>query len=376
MVRRSLLLASLSILAGVGCHAGQPPKVARTEPPITRADVSAARFVAQHNKNAAAVQSLTAKPRINPVEEDGHDPWGRAYGELALGGDKNFRLEIKFAGQTKADIGSNDKGFWFWVAKDPAKAIYVCDYQDIDSCQLAVTMQPDWIMEAMGLRAFSETEAKTMHAQAGQTPGTIVLTQTRKDARGQLYTKETIVNEATSRIMEHRLYSGAKKELLASAVVKNYMAVPLPNPANEDVGTGAIDPALRTIQIPENFRLTWKKERFIMDVGMAGVQVNETFSEKRRVALFSEPKIVGTSRQDLALLDPAMSPASRTYESRPIPDSGGIRLGTPEPVPIGVEGATRRQIDPAPLSPDLSSTPAQPAGVVGAVVPRGSYIGR
>ena len=377
MVRRSWIVAAFSILAGAGCHAGRPQRVTNPDPPINRADIPAARYIEQHNQNAELVLGLEARPRIQVIRGDGKAERGRANGNLALEGERNFSLDMNVLGRKVADIGSNEKGFWFWVSEDPSKSIYVCDYENIDSCQLAITLQPDWILEAMGLRRYTADEARKISATTGTTPGTIVLTQIRKDPRGNTYTKETIINEATSRIMEHRLYSGYKKTLLANAVVTNYLAIAVPKTGNE------VDPAAATLtaQIPENFKLNWKsiegQEGFGLDITMNDVKLNPVLDDKKRTARFTEPKIAGTKRQDLALLDPATAPASRTYQSRPIPPANsGVSLGAPEPVPMGVEGATRRQIDPAPLSPDLSATPAQPAGIVGARVPRGSDVGR
>ena len=373
MFRRPLLAGLLCLIVGAGCHAGRPARVASNEAPLVRPDVTATRFVEQHNQNAAAIHSLQARPRINTVSDGGRKSWvGRANGELALDGERNFRLEITAVMKTVADIGSNDDGFWFWADDDPSRSVYVCDYRDIDSCQLGVTLQPDWIMEAMGLRRFTEAEARTMHSKPGPVPGTLILTQSRKDTKGQLLIKETLVDEATLRIKEHRLFAGAKKDLLASAVVSQYKSYKLPATEAGD------DPAGSNAQIPDRLRLTWvmEKDKFTLDITMADVRINPAFEAKQRSKLFAEPTIAGTTRQNLALLDPATAPATHVYESRPIPKSGGIRLGTPEPSPLGQEGAVRRQIDPMPLTPDLPSTPAQPAGVVGANIPRGSYLGR
>jgi len=373
MVRRDWIVASLALLLGAGCHAGAPPKLAKTEPPITQSDVSAARFIALHNQNADAIQAIKASPNIVVLGEQ----VGRVNGHLAFERDKNFRLELDGPMRhTVADIGSNDTGFWFWVEDKKEKSIYVCDHKDINSCQLAVTLQPDWIIEVMGLRRFSEDEARKVHAKPGEQPGTLVLTQFRKDAKGQTYTKETIVNESSGHILQHKLYLGAKKELIASATIGNYIEQrPKVSPAKtrelgEDAAVAQAETFIRT---PERFRLNWIKEDLAIEIVMSRPDINPTYKEKERVALFTEPRIPGTTRRDLAQLDPNIAPASsRVYESRPIPNSGGIRLGTPQPSPLGVEGTTRRAIDPVPLSADLSSTPAQPAGVVGALVPTAS----
>ena len=40
------------------------------------------------------------------------------------------------------------------------KSIYWCNYDELDSSPLAVTYQPDWIIEALGLKPISAEEAK------------------------------------------------------------------------------------------------------------------------------------------------------------------------------------------------------------------------
>ena len=80
---------------------------------------------------------------------------------------RGFRLELEATGVGKvADIGSNDQEFWFWVKDNKDKAIYVCDYKDVNASQLAVTYQPDWIIEAMGLREIDPTRGRDHRRQA------------------------------------------------------------------------------------------------------------------------------------------------------------------------------------------------------------------
>ena len=117
--------------------------------------------------------------------------------------------------------------------------------------------------------------------------------------------------------------------------------------------------------IPEKFRLNWIKEKFSLDITIAGLKINPVWSEERQVALFSEPKIPGTTRKDLALLDPAPSAGARVYESRPMPEPGGINLGKPQPATVESERESRRAIDPLPLTADLCAMSAQPAGIAG-----------
>ena len=371
-MRRSLLIASLGLVAGLGCHASPQRNPTRIEPPISQAEVSATRFIAQHNQNVAAIHAIEAAPRINMIDGNGSKKFrSRADGHLALEEGKNFRLVVEAMRHELADIGSNERGFWFWVDDDKEKSLYICDHKDTNS--LAVTLQPDWIMEAMGLRAFTEQEARTVSAKRGETPGTIVLTQIRQDAKKQKYTKETVVNEQTGTILEHRLWAGVKEELLASATIFNYQAVRFVDSAADrgvEPGVQPVNATETTVQLPERFRLNWVKEKLVIEITMSSVKVNPTFAEEKRLALFSRPEIPGTTVRDLAQLDSSLVEApERVYQSRPIPEPGGIRLGRPEPATANLDGLDRRSVAPVPLPSDTTSTSMQALGVVGAPIP-------
>lgn len=371
MVRRPAILAATALIALTGCHAGTSGNLAKAPPAPSREEIKVSQIIAQHNKNAAAIQSIQAKPGVALVGRT-----GRFTGKLAMERPKDFRLSLEVIRRPQADVGSNDDGFWFWVKADNEKEdkIYVCDHDQVDASPLAVTLQPDWIVEAMGFREFTAEEARTIGVKKDPTrPGSLVLTQFRKDAKGQALTKETVVDEATGEIREHRLWAGAKAELLASATISKYLTKLVSRPGTrasadaDDAASGQV-----TVKVPSRFRLSWVKENFELDIIMDAASINPQFDEATRLALFSEPKMAGVKRTDLARL--GETPSSRVYESIPQPRSG-VRLGQPEPAPMGVEGAYRRTSDPVPLSADLRRSDAQPSGVAGVVrapVPSGS----
>ena len=378
MVRRRnrTALALSALLAATGCHAGTSGGLTRpTPPPVAKQDVAVAKIVAQHNKNAANIHSIQATPTIHVA---GGPRAAKVDGRLAMERPKDFRLQLRSFGNSKADIGSNKDGFWFWVDEDSDKKIYVCDHDQVNASPLAVTLQPDWIVEAMGLREFPPEEARTISSKPDGRPGLIVLTQFRKDAKGQTLTKETVVDETTGQIKEHRLWAGAKQELLASATISSYLVkkiaqAPAADPDNPD----APKANEITVQIPSRFRLKWVKEKFELDIIMDRAMFNTQFPPEQRLALFSEPKIPGVARQDLAMLGngAAAANSSRMYESMPRP---GIGLGQPEPAPIDVEGSMNPAPTPRPLSAEnrrpsaASGSPYGTDGVVRAPVPTGS----
>jgi hypothetical protein len=357
MVVRYAVLVVLALAAGLGCSAGTSGNLARPNPPLTKETLKKTQIIAQHNKNAATIQSLRADPSIVFA---GGGQSGRLGAHLAMERPKDFRLEMAVHGRPQADIGSNDKGFWFWV-NDKDKAIYVCDYEHINSSPLAVTMQPEWILEAMGLREITDREAATISAKSGDKPGQLILTQLRKDSSGKTVTKETLVNENNGEIIEHRLYSGAKEELLARATISQYQYV-------EMLGTDA-DPSTSRVAIPSKFKLEWLVEKFSLDVTMGKPTVNPKFKDLR-AELFTEPSISGVTRKNLASLGGAPSATSSRMIYETDPRSNSVRLGRPQADPIGVQGSINAPGDPIPLSANVASGPDQSTGVVGPLIPQ------
>jgi outer membrane lipoprotein-sorting protein len=365
MVRRHAILGLVSLLLAAGCNAGTSGGLKRQEPPLSKEAISKGKIIAQINKNSATIHSLIATPSM-VVEGDGQSV--RLDGRLAMERPRDFRFEVKYHMRSQADIGSNDQGFWFWVKDDKTKApLYVCDYEHASANPLGVTMQPDWIMEAMGLREIPEREAATINATKGDKPGQLVLTQLRTDPKGGTLTKVTVVDEVTGEIREHRLYSGTKEKLLARATIAQTQHIQMQ--ATE------ADPEGSVVNFPAKLKLEWVVEKFSLDITMGQPTINPDFPKKQRVALFTEPSIPGAVKTDLAKLgQPAASASSSSWIHETAPRSGGIRLGNPEAEPFGNEGASLKTTpnDPALPAADLTNLPPLPTvGYVGPQLPKG-----
>ena len=246
-------------------------------------------------------------------------------------------------------------------------------------------MQPEWIIEALGLRPISEREAATIATTPGDRPGTTWLTQRRKGEGGEVLTKQMLIDEK-GQVREHRLYSGNKQTLLARAFIDEYRSVavtPAPSAAGESSETPAV-----TVFVPYRFRLEWLQEKLALDITMDGMKVNTPFADSRREALFTEPTIPGTDRVNLAKIAPKsgqaqarandrdtdVPPAYQRRTTRPAPPSGSGGIQLQEPEPLGAEGAMRTPREPVALSAAISeNTP--PAGrdrVVHPEIPRGT----
>ena len=250
-----------------------------SEPAAGHTVLDVDKFIAEHNQNADLVQSMTAKPTIRVAGKVRH----QADGQLAVVRPRNFKLVLKSMGQPKADIGSNDEEFWFWVQGED-KAVYWCNYSDLESSSLAITYQPDWIVEALGLKPISSAEAAHIKVREND-PDTTKLIFPPTKSGSETYTRMLIVSNHTRRIKEHRIYAGNLQTLLAQATVNQY----------KDFDVESSDRGVRdTCYLPESVRLDWKREQLVLDVALQDVKLNQ-FEPSRTALLFTEPEVPGYS---------------------------------------------------------------------------------
>jgi outer membrane lipoprotein-sorting protein len=342
--RQAVLVLSIGALVGLaGCNAGTSGGLSpRAEPTLPK--LSAIQAIERHNENAKRVVALQAEPVI-VVSMPGQSP-GKVDGRLALERPKNFKLVMKSIRGQEADIGSNDDEFWFWVNNKQDKRVYVCSYEDVDRTRLSAGFQPDWIVEAMGLRTISHDEADKMTVKSGD-HGTMKLISTRTGSNGSVLTKETVIDGA-GLIREHHLFQGQGKNrvLVASAVIDRSQNITAPD------GSG-------TVTIPSRFRLTWVQEQLNLDITLRDVQLVAGFSESQRHTKFVEPDDANLKRTNLAETVPAPSttprsraaadPPARTRTSRSVPP---IRTG----VDLGSEPLSLDTTQPA-RDPSAAGTP-------------------
>src|SRR6202043_3876546 len=103
-------------------------------------------------------KSLKAEPEITVVVNN-RERYG-VTGRLAMQRPQNFKLSLvrPMTKLEEADIGSNDQGCWFWVKGAKDRQVYVCSYDETGESPLDGAMQPDWIVEALGLREIRNDE--------------------------------------------------------------------------------------------------------------------------------------------------------------------------------------------------------------------------
>jgi hypothetical protein len=109
-----------------------------------------------------------------------------------------FRLEGNIPGshQDVVDIGSNDREFWFWVGGGQGEQpLYHCAYTDLPRATLPLPIQPDWIMEAIGMAPIQPNPAIRLEFPKGS--NTMELIEPTRSPKGQPMTKVTVFNRNT-----------------------------------------------------------------------------------------------------------------------------------------------------------------------------------
>jgi hypothetical protein len=246
-------------------------------------------------------------------------------GYLAMLRPKDFKLLLYGRMmQTVADIGSNADRFWFWLDSQQAEKadrhVYYCDYADLPTANLAGTYQPDWIVDALGLKTITPDDAAVVRVAPGPRPETTKLSFPAIGA-GSAYAREMIVSDASRRLVEYRVFDRDGKTPIGRAAIKEYSNVEL-----EAVEAGADTESTesRECYIANRIVLEWKKEQISLDILLKDFAVNQTFSARMK-ANFVEPTPRGYTPLDLA-------EASRELE-RTQGESTAVRETLPAPEP-------------------------------------------
>jgi hypothetical protein len=322
---RQVLLAMAALGLG-GCVALNRGSLNGTKPRLVAErtfDLDA--FIAEHNRNAESIQSLEAKPTIGMRSKL---RGGQGDGRLAMVRPQNFKLEIysTVANRSLANIGSNDEEFWFSVQSSDDPSIYWCKYSELESSALSIAFQPDWIIEAIGLKPITPEEADGIRVERTDDPKVSALLFPPTKSHGETFQRMMIVSNYTRRIKEHRILEGPRRAVLAKAIVPGYKDFDL-----EKSETGAF----RSCFLPQSVKLEWIKDQLVLDVVLQDVKVNQ-FDSSRAAAVFVEPVIPGYERVNLADMARAGTRDNRTTVRRTLPapsSRSGVKLGRPTAAP-------------------------------------------
>jgi hypothetical protein len=368
MSRRGLLVFAIPLLAG--CAAGKAVGVRPdTVPlkPMNEPVPAVASLVESINRNAAPLSGLTASTTVS-VNQARFG--GGVSGQLSLERPRNFRLALERGlGTPVVDVGSNDDEFWVWTKDSKEKAIYVGQYGEGGTVPPDLIFQPDWIVEALGLRPIPPDEAAQIKIARGKEPGTWILTHIRPDGHGGRLVKRTVYDEAARHVRQHIFLGPDGQTPIAVVTPSLYKTFPV-----ERLDT--LGSAPQQVELPQKIHLQLlasddPNDRLVMDLALRDVRINPSFTETNRAALFSVPSYSGYQVVSLTPVGGYAPPRAR--QSRGVPPARR-RSGALEPAPIGMDGSTVLSSDPRPLEADLAqgaSGSTSPEAIVRPTFPRG-----
>jgi hypothetical protein len=134
---------------------------------------------------------------------------------------RGFLMTIDVFGKREIDIGSNDREFWYWIAKaEPARQFY-CSYKDLAgrrARKLPFPFPPDWIMEALGLAAYGPPERYTLMTGSGEvTLVEATRTPDGKPLRKLIVMKRKPVRSPAPQVVQYLLQDGTSGREICSA---------------------------------------------------------------------------------------------------------------------------------------------------------------
>lgn len=345
-----------AVVALTGCSAGAGRVAVRPPESLApRPAMAVAELVERNNRNAAAVQALAADAAVSG---NFRSIAGGLDGPLVLERPRNFNLKLQAVGRDYVRIGSNEREFWFWTKDSEDRAVLVGEYGPGGSVPSNLLINPEWIVESLGLRTIPEEEGARLRLQKTQDPNVVLVEHHRDDGRGAAVLKQTYFDATTGKVRNHVYFGPDGRTRLAVVTPSDYQAIPVPS--GEAGGSAAVEiPQRLHIELPATRKGDRRPE---LDIKLRHVEVNPALTETNREALFTIPQIAGYATRRIN--EPAAYAAegpSRSYQSLPAPPVGaGTRLGEPEP--IGADGTSFLWSDPLPQEADLASSPNDPVG--------------
>jgi hypothetical protein len=207
---------------------------------------------------------------------------GRIYAEKP----RNFRMKVTFAGKDEVDIGSNLNEFWFWAAKNPDKYQYFCNYRDLSEGKvrmMPLPIQPEWVMETLGLGPYGPAEKYQLEPGAPNDP-MIRLVEKAKSPQGHAVRKVIVINRKEMRAPNPQVTA----YLLLDDVTGKEICSARITATSLDRATGAILPYKMELRVPA--------QKMTMALKLDGVSVNGQIAN----TAFERLPIAGTESFNLA----------------------------------------------------------------------------
>ena len=107
------------------------------------------------NKNSLRINSMSCLDVDLDIQQ-GLQPIGGLTGKMACEQPRDFRMNASLMGNAEFELGSNNREFWYWIAKNKPPYQFYCSYDDLrtKNIQLPFPFQPEWVMETLGMAKY------------------------------------------------------------------------------------------------------------------------------------------------------------------------------------------------------------------------------
>jgi hypothetical protein len=229
-----------------------------------------------------------------------------------------FRLRagLGMLGGEEVDLGSNDEVFWFWVRREEPPALYFCRHDQFATSQarLSMPIQPDWLIEAMGIGVLDPGLA---YQGPKPLPNDRLQISAIRDTPEGPVTKVMILDGGQGWILEQHL-SDAQGRPIASAFTSKHRRDPL---------TGLTMPTVVQVNCP--------RAKFSMQLDLGNPEINPPRLAGNPGQLWTMPTYPNTPLVDLA--SPAGLPQP-VPTSHPMPGPQNAMPSSPQSPPPSQAG--------------------------------------
>jgi hypothetical protein len=249
-------------------------------PPIAGANPNAEQLVAHINHNAQFITSLRCED-IDLDIKQGIQQFGGTRARMACQKPRYFRLLADSIQKREADIGSNDKEFWYWIARGDPFLVH-CSYDDLPKVRVPFPFQPEWVMEVLGMAELDRN--KNYQVRADQK---VYRLYEETVAQGKKAYKVTVFDRKDSKVTDHYLLDDQGKAICEAHIT-----------AWSSVSNGAATatiPRIVTLKFPSE-KLEMKMRLFTDPRDTKSVGLNERLERE----LFNRPMLDGVQAFDLA----------------------------------------------------------------------------
>lgn len=231
-------------------------------------------------------------------------------GWMAAQKPRQFRMGAKLPGSggPAADIGSNDREFWFWMSKADPPYLFYCSHDEVQHAQLPFPFHPEWVMEALGMATIPPGGDFRVEMKAR---GTIELIERSRSPQGQPVQKITVFNSQTvggtqPQVVERRIVDDRGKDIAIARITE----------MQRDPRSG--------VTIPRKIAFEYPAERLTLSLTLDQTTVNQPFDAATSQNWFTRPYLDGVQSYDLAT---ARRQNSAYPASNLRPASGGNTAG-------------------------------------------------